>query len=341
MIKRISSLLIIICNILQNGYTQNVGIGTTTPTHARLEINGTVGAVVSMFGADKYGIAIEADNPEIGFNFYYNGGTRTIKAGYAAVMGMYPGSGDLYIGNFNGNQSVTDFGSINDFQQRMIIRQNGKVGIGTGNPGYPLTVASIFNGAGIIQESPDATAQVGFWTATGGAYVQTWTNTDLNFTTGNGVSRMILKTDGNLVINRSMNVLGTLTSPRTGNYNLLPLAYGKIDGSGNILRATANVSVSFIQTGNFRITISGETAMTLNSDKYVIIVTPEASGPGAQSYMATAFIQAGNVIEIGTYEPLVDYSNDNCNCDLFSRIGASSAHSYVSCNFSFIVYKSN
>ena len=55
-------------NDIYNSNSGNVGIGTLSPSHARLEINSSVGAAVAIFGADKYGVAIEADNPEVGFN---------------------------------------------------------------------------------------------------------------------------------------------------------------------------------------------------------------------------------------------------------------------------------
>jgi hypothetical protein len=341
--KKVFIFLPVLFVLFSFSHAQNTGIGTTNPVHARLEINGSVGAAVAMFGADKYGLTIEADNPEIGFNYYYNNGTKTIKAGYAAVLGMSPASGDLYIGNFNGSQSVNDFGDINisSFRQRMIIRQNGNIGIGAPNPGFPLTIQSLSDGTGIIQESPDATAQVGFWTATNGAYVQTWTNTELNFTTGNGVSRMLLKTDGNVVVYTSVNIGGALTSSRSGSSNLLPIAFGKIGFDGNIIKASSNVSVTVVQPGNVRLTISGETNMTVNGNKYIIMVTPEASGSGATSYMGHGFIQAGNVVEISTYTPAIGYSNNNCNCNLFSRIESFTASALAACNFSFVIYKNN
>jgi len=111
-----------------------VGIGNS-PTHAQLEIKGSVGAAVAMFGIGQTGVAIEADNPEIGFNYYYNGGTKTIKAGYASLIGMDPANGDIYIANSGGNKSSSDFGSITGIQRVMTIQQTGWVGIGTSTPG--------------------------------------------------------------------------------------------------------------------------------------------------------------------------------------------------------------
>lgn len=121
---------------------QNVGIGTATPVHAKLEVVGSVGASVGMFGSNKNGISIAADNPEIGFNYFYNSGTYTMKPGYGANMGMLTSSGDFYMGNFNGNQSAADFGSISGYKQRITIKQNGNVGIGVSNPVSQLQIQS-------------------------------------------------------------------------------------------------------------------------------------------------------------------------------------------------------
>jgi hypothetical protein len=118
-----------------------VGIGNS-PSHAELEIKGSVGAAVAMFGIGETGVAIEANNPEIGFNYYYNGATRTIKAGYASVIGMDAGTGNIYISNCNGNKSSSNFGTITGFQTVVTINQAGHVGIGTSTPGAPLAVVA-------------------------------------------------------------------------------------------------------------------------------------------------------------------------------------------------------
>lgn len=126
--------------LVLNPVAGNVGIGVNNPIYTRFQINGSVASSVAMFGGDKTGISINADNPEIGFNYFYNGTTKTMKTGYGAVLGMYPNSGDMYFGNFNGNQSVADFGNITGFQTVMTIKQNGNIGIGTVNPSHKLSV---------------------------------------------------------------------------------------------------------------------------------------------------------------------------------------------------------
>ncbi len=75
----------------------------------------------------------------------------------------------------------------------------GNVGIGTSTPGTKLTVK--FNGQGFSQESLTASVEAGFYVDDTAAYVQTHTNTDLNFTTNNGGSQMTLqKGTGNMGI---------------------------------------------------------------------------------------------------------------------------------------------
>jgi len=130
-----------------------VGIGNS-PTHAQLEIKGSIGAAVAMFSIGKTGVAIEADNPEVGFNYYYNGGTKTIKAGYASLIGMDPANGDIYIANSGGNKSSTDFGSITGIQRVMTIKQSGLIGLNT------LTPRGILDVEDAVSDNSDALAVV-------------------------------------------------------------------------------------------------------------------------------------------------------------------------------------
>jgi hypothetical protein len=316
---------------------QQVIIGTPTAVqHARLEIQGSVGSTVAVFGADKTGISIGADAPSIGFNYLNNTGHQTIRTGYAALMSMDPFSGDLAIANFNGSLSVADFGSITDYQVRMLIKQNGNVGIGTTTPGFPLTVRSFSGFGGITQESADGTARVGFKTATNQAIVQTWTNIDLNFTTGNGVSKMMLKTNGNFQINKSLEIRQKLTSTATGPGNILPLAMGKINFDGTVLKATPNIAVTKLGIGKYQVTIIGETNLYANRSDYMVQVSAEAN---AFAYMVNYDIQTNNTLVIELHRPRVSYTDDACSCQTFSYITNLYAQENGDGNFSFIVTK--
>jgi hypothetical protein len=338
--KKIVSVIVLFFFLIPLLPAQNVGINQPNPVHARLEVSGSVGASVAMFGADRFGVTISADHPEIGFNHFYNSGSKTIKAGYAAYMGMFADNGEIYIGNFNGNQSAADFGPIAGGREAIRIKQNGNVGIGTSNPSFPLTVRSLPGGQGIIQQSPDGLVQAGFWTATNGAYVQTWSNTELNFTAGNGVSRMVLRTTGNLEINKTVSIGQKLTSPATGGSNLLPVAYAKVDAAGTVLAGTSNVSVVYGGTGFYRIYLSDEPTLSADKDKFTVFVTAENSN---SAWMPAAQINNNDYILVTTTIPHIQYSNSSgpCDCGIFSLITSGGAIQYFDSGFIVMIYKND
>lgn len=78
----------------------------------------------------------------------------------------------------------------------LIINQTQaqNVGIGTNSPTYPLTVIGIPGGKGMVQKT--GTVEVGFYTSTTAAYVQTWSNHPLLFSTNNGSPQMTLNSTG-------------------------------------------------------------------------------------------------------------------------------------------------
>ncbi len=128
-------------------FSQNVGIGTLNPTHAKLEVDGSVGNVAGMFGnGANSGVSLNVGFPEVGFNYYFNGDAMCIAPGYGAVMGMNPGNGDLYLGNFNGDQTFFPFSTFFNYTDRFILKQNGRIGIGISNPNAQL---SVIRGVGV------------------------------------------------------------------------------------------------------------------------------------------------------------------------------------------------
>ena len=118
-------------NNISNGNTGNVGIGSASPDHAKLEVSGFVGNVAGLFGNGiNSGVSLNVGFPEVGFNYYFSGSNKGIAPGYAAVIGLNPTTGNLYVGNFNNNQAPAAFSDIPGYVDRLVIRQNGDVGIG-------------------------------------------------------------------------------------------------------------------------------------------------------------------------------------------------------------------
>jgi hypothetical protein len=106
---------------------QNIGIGTVTPTRARLELHGGVGRTAAIFGGEGPGISIQKEFPAVGYNQYFDGASsRYIGNGFAAVTWFNPGLGILNFDMFpNGAANAVAAGS-----RVMSITSTGHVGIG-------------------------------------------------------------------------------------------------------------------------------------------------------------------------------------------------------------------
>jgi hypothetical protein len=147
-----NNLSLSITDHLGNGLTilsgGNVGIGTTNPDKAKLEVSGMIGNTVGMFGKDATGISLVANWPTIGFNAYYDGkGWRSMAAGWA---------GDIHINQDDGSmgfrtvsKKLTADEQVN-FADQLMIGSNGNVGIGTQNLWAKLNVSTINTGADLV-----------------------------------------------------------------------------------------------------------------------------------------------------------------------------------------------
>lgn len=81
--------------------TANVGIGTNTPTRAKLEVHGAVDATAAIFGGESSGVSIQRNWPGIGFNTYWSNGNRYLTNGFAAKQYLDPSSGNMYVDMFS------------------------------------------------------------------------------------------------------------------------------------------------------------------------------------------------------------------------------------------------
>jgi hypothetical protein len=76
-------------------------------------------------------VAIESSFPGIGFNSYFGGSRKMLANGYAGYVGLNPVNGDLIFAN---SSLVGTAGNDNPVFNRMIINNDGNVGIGTNTP---------------------------------------------------------------------------------------------------------------------------------------------------------------------------------------------------------------
>lgn len=126
---------------------QNAGIGIV-PTKGKLEVSGSVGNNVAIFGGDGAGISLQQNWPALGFNQYYNGASRSMVAGSGWVEYLDMNSGSLA---FDHCTIATGPDVLMGQFRRLTIRQNGNVSInhteanaslfvGGGNLGLPSAV---------------------------------------------------------------------------------------------------------------------------------------------------------------------------------------------------------
>jgi Chaperone of endosialidase len=132
---------------------QNVGIGTTTPSRAKLEVHGSVGGTAALFGGETTGISFQGSNPAVGFNHYFSAGSKWISNGYAAVQYIDPATGYMELDMFpNGlaNNSTTSY------VQAMTITSNGNMGIRTyaTNATLYAVKAGNFDGSAVFGTAP-------------------------------------------------------------------------------------------------------------------------------------------------------------------------------------------
>ncbi len=289
--------------------TNNVGIGTNVP-NAQLEVtrgllgdiqlfpisNTTNPLVINAGGSGgKY---FQFNHPNgISMNFGSNGTTGWMGTNSNhdlsivtnnSIVGTFTTTGNLGIGttspNINGaTKSITIAASNNYVANRIASLElqgshNGpNVDIGRvdfnsigGSINNHARISSV-NGGGTIGTS----GRLLFHTSNGGVLTEKVRITETG-NVGIGTSTPSQKLDVNGTINISSNTGEVNNSAKTGAANLVPIAYGSINGTGTILNAgTGNFSVTW-DAGNlwYLITITGESYHFAN---YITTVTPIGS----------------------------------------------------------------
>jgi hypothetical protein len=149
--KKIFFLSITLIFCVQITIAQNIGIGLTNPTRAKLEVNGVAGNTVAIFGGEGNGVSVQRNNPAIGFNHYYNAADKYIANGYAAAQWFNAANGIMYFDFWNfglANQNTTGL------TRSMVIKPGGLVGIGNVDAhGYLQFPNDLFNRKIVLWES--------------------------------------------------------------------------------------------------------------------------------------------------------------------------------------------
>ncbi|MGG9972699.1 tail fiber domain-containing protein [Ferruginibacter sp. SUN002] len=189
---------------------QNIGIGTTTPTRAKLEVVGVAsvnGNTSTLFGSDGLGVSLQRNWPTIGFNQFrdYSVGNGTfINTGYALIEYFDPGAGNFFIDMLGTGAGNTGTSSG---VRAITILNNGNTGIRIANPRSSLHVArgEGWNGTAVFQAySPSYWSHFNYSTAedtyirpggtSGSLYISQVPNGNVYL--GAGSSRLIINNPG-------------------------------------------------------------------------------------------------------------------------------------------------
>lgn len=141
------STLVVISLISYSVHAQNVGIGTTTPLRAKLEVYGVagVGATSGLFGGDGTGISLQKDWPSIGFNQYRDGPTgfgKHIGTGFAANQYLDPNTGILFLDMLSSGITNSEITTSNN---ALKISNMGYVGVNGAGPNSELQLPNRLN----------------------------------------------------------------------------------------------------------------------------------------------------------------------------------------------------
>nr|MCU0388137.1 hypothetical protein [Chitinophagaceae bacterium] len=183
-----------------------VGIGTFTPAYP-LSFSNTVGDKISLWGGaaspggNHYGLGIQGSLLQI----------------------FVPGVGD---------NIAFGTGRSEAFAERMRITGNGRVGIGTTNPSYPVTISTAVAGGGFVHTFTTNNVSVGTFASPSGGWLQTFSNHSLHLAAFNGDAALTVAANKNIGI-------GTTTPTTNLDVNGTIRLRGGSPGNGQVLTSDA------------------------------------------------------------------------------------------------------
>jgi hypothetical protein len=104
----------------------SVGVGmTSSPSKAKLQVDGMVGNTVALFGSGGTGMSLVADNPNLGFNCYFNGSWKAISTGWAGNIELNRKDGTMRF--YVNATAATAADAVLSPQAPLTIHPNGKL----------------------------------------------------------------------------------------------------------------------------------------------------------------------------------------------------------------------
>lgn len=298
-------------SFVNNGFSQNIGIGTTTPnSKALLDISSTTKGVLLPGMTTSQRLAISTppngllvfDNDKNELHQYSGGSWTPILNGN---YWLRPTANRSRIANINdsvgiGTYSPTEWldvnGNIrtrNNLLADNDISATGNIGAGSMSTSGNLTVGGnafangtisgnsdiiINNSAAILQLRNGSNVNTGFLQLSGN-------NVRLGTNSGNTTGNVVVRMNGNdrVTINPAgdIDLDGKITTPATGTINLLPLCMGQVNSDGTIASGTGNFTVTKdpIIVGQYSITCTG-----INSNSIFFSAVPYQTATSSPFY---------------------------------------------------------
>ncbi|MES2649127.1 MAG: hypothetical protein V4717_19780 [Bacteroidota bacterium] len=130
-LREVLILILVSATLITNA--QNVGIGTLTPTDAKLHIQNAGSSTLASFsdGTTALSIVNELGKPAIGFNMNYIGGYKLKGNGFGGLFYYVPNEGRL---TYYSSDATGVAGGAVSFSSVLTLKADGNVGIGTTSP---------------------------------------------------------------------------------------------------------------------------------------------------------------------------------------------------------------